>query len=107
MLIGQQGVDFDSDNWRQNELRHFVQNWANSSVLLTSKGGNTAFPPPSLPCNVVLMFKLPIENNKHLNFEWWSQGRGADSFVLRSYPIVSTILSQIVGLEPKNDMSQM
>ena len=34
-------------------------------VLLTSKGGNIAFPPPSSPCNVVLMFELPMENNKH------------------------------------------
>ena len=55
--------------------------------LLTSKGENIAFPPPSHPCNVVPMFKLPIENNKHPNFEWRGQGRGEDSFVLWSYPI--------------------
>ena len=28
------------------------------------------------------MLELPIENNKHLNFKWRGQGRGADSFVL-------------------------
>ena len=39
------------------------------------KGGNIAFPPPSPPCNVVQLFKLPIENNKHHNFEWTRQGR--------------------------------
>ena len=33
------------------------------------------------------MFDLPTENNKHPNFEWRGQGRGVDSFVLRSYPI--------------------
>ena len=32
------------------------------------------------------MFDLPIENNKHPNFEWRGQGRVVDSFVLRSYP---------------------
>ena len=57
-------------------------------VLLTSKGGNIAFPPPSPPCNVVPMFELPIDNDKHLNFEWRGQRRGADSFVFLSYPIL-------------------
>ena len=38
-------------------------------VLLTSKGGKITFPPPSPPCNVVPLFELPIENNKHPNFE--------------------------------------
>ena len=51
-------------------------------VLLTSKGQNKGFPPPSPPCNVVLLFELPIENNKHPNFEWMGGGRGVDSFVL-------------------------
>ena len=46
----------------------------------------------------MLLFKLPIENNKHPNFEWRGGERGVDSFVLCSYPIwvrVSTILSPI------------
>ena len=43
-------------------------------VLLTSKGGNIAFLPPSSPCNVVPMFELPIENSKHPNFEWRGHG---------------------------------
>ena len=71
-------------------------------VLLTSKGGNIAFTPPSPPCNVVPMFELPIKNNKNPNFEWRGQGRGADSFVLLSYPIwvqcLNNFLSPIVGL---------
>ena len=74
-------------NRRQNELRHFPKTGFFFYVLLTSKGGNIAFPPPSPPCNVVPMFKLPIENNKHPNFECRGHGRGADSFVLQSYPI--------------------
>ena len=32
------------------------------------------------------LWRIPIENNKHPNFEWKGQGRGADSFVLRNYP---------------------
>ena len=66
-------------------------------VLLTSKGGNIAFPPPSPPCNVVPMFELPIENNKHPNFEWRGQGRAADSFVLQSYPIWIQCLKNFVA----------
>ena len=56
-------------------------------ILLTSKRGNIAFLPPSPPCNVVPMCELPIENNKHPNFEWRGQGRVTDSFVLQIYPI--------------------
>ena len=69
-------------------------------VLLASKGGKIAFPPPSPPCNVLPMFELPTENNKHPNFEWRGQRRGADCFV-REVTLfecnVSTILSPIVG----------
>ena len=64
-------------------------------VLLTSKGGNTAFSSPSPPCNVVLMFELPIENDKHL--EWRDQGRGGDCFVLRSYPIWVQCLDNFIA----------
>ena len=67
-------------------------------VLLASKEGNIAFPPPSPPCNVVLMFKLPIENSKHPNFEWRGQVRGGDclfsELALFEYN-VSTILRLI------------
>ena len=56
-------------------------------VFLTSKGEKIAFPPPSPPCNVVPLFKLSSENNKHSNFEWRGQGRDVDFFVLSSYPI--------------------
>ena len=50
------------------------------------------------------MFKLPIQDNKHPNFEWRGQGRGADSLVLWRYNEykkveynVSTILLPIVA----------
>ena len=99
MLIGQQRVDFESDNRRQNELRHFALNGL-FDVFRTSKGEKIAFPPPSPPCNVVPLFELPLENKKHPNFEWRGQGRGVDSYVsevtLFEYN-VSTILSPIVG----------
>ena len=98
MLIGQQRVDFDSDNRRQNELRHFALNGL-FDVFRTSKGEKITFPPPSPPCNVVPLFELPLENKKHPNFEWRGQGRGVDSYVsevtLFEYN-VSTILSPIV-----------
>ena len=66
-------------------------------VLLTSKGGNIAFPPPSPPCNVVPMFELLVENNEHPTYEWRGQGRGADSFVLWSYPIWVQCLNNFVA----------
>ena len=57
-----------------------------------------AFPSPSPPCNFVPMFfELPVENNKHTNFDWRGQGRGADSFVLWSYPIWVQCLNNFVA----------
>ena len=50
-----------------------------------------------LQCNGGPMFDLPIENNKHPNFEWRGQGRGVDSFVLRSYPIWVQCLNNLVA----------
>ena len=52
-------------------------------------------PIPSL--SVVPIFELPIGTNKHPNFEWRGQGRGADSFVLRSYPIWVQCLNNFVA----------
>ena len=43
------------------------------------------------------MFELLIENNKHANFEWRGQGRGADSFVFWSYPIWVQCLNNFVA----------
>ena len=48
------------------------------------------------PCNVVLLFELPIENNKHPNFEW-REARGVDCFVLRSYPIWGRCVNSFVA----------
>ena len=56
-----------------------------------------SFPPPSPPYNVGPLFQLPIENNKHPNFEWRGQGRGADSFALRSRPIYVQCLNNFVA----------
>ena len=39
-----------------------------SDFLLLSQGGNKAFPPHPLHA-AVLLFELPVENNKHPNFE--------------------------------------
>ena len=45
-------------------------------ILLTLKGEDKdkTFPPSPPPCNVVPMFALPVENNKHPNFEWRGGG---------------------------------
>ena len=89
-----------SYNGRQNELRHFTLKGL-FDVFLTSKAENKTFPPPFPQCNVMSLFELPSENNKHPNFEWRTEGRGVDSFVLWSYPIwvhVSIILTLIVGM---------
>ena len=82
--------------WQQNYLSHFALKGL-SDVLLTSKAENKAFPPPSPLCDVVRMFKLPIENNKHPNFEWRGEGRAVDSFVLWSYPIWVQCLNNFVA----------
>ena len=47
------------------------------------------------------LLELPIENNKHPNFEWKGGGRGVDSFVISSEVTlfecnISTILSPFV-----------
>ena len=63
-----------------------------SDVLLTLKGENIAFPPPSPPCIVVPLFKLPIENNKHPNFEW--RGRGRSVVLLFSEVTYLSTMSQ-------------
>jgi len=62
-------------------LRHFTLKGF-SGILLPSNGENKAFSPLSPPCNVVLLFELPTENNKHPNFEWRGGERGVDSFIL-------------------------
>ena len=42
---------------------------------LLERGFLTALPtPPSPLCNFVLVFEIPIENNKHPNFEWRGGG---------------------------------
>ena len=40
---------------RQNELRHFAQNWA-FLRFINFKRRKYSFPPPSPPCNVVPLF---------------------------------------------------
>ena len=44
-----------SYNRRQNELRHFAQNWA-FLRFINFKRKKYSFPPPSAPCNVVSLF---------------------------------------------------
>ena len=63
------------------------------------KRENKAFPSLPPPCNIVLLFEIPIENSKHLNFEWRGGERGVNCFVLKVTQFednVSSILSPIV-----------
>ena len=67
------------------------------SVLLANfKRGNKAFPlAPPPPCNVVLLFKLPVENNKQPNSTTLNE-RGGGVWIVLFTDIVSTMLSPIV-----------
>ena len=58
-----------------------------SDVLPTSKQENKAFPSPSPPHNVVPLYELHVETNKHPNSEWREGGWDVDCFVLWSHPI--------------------
>ena len=90
---------YHTHNRRQNELRRFTLKGL-FDIFLTSKEENIAFPPPSPPFNVVPLFELPLENNKHPNFEWRGQGRGVHGFlinVLWSYPIWVQCLNNFVA----------
>ena len=72
-------------NWRHFTLKGLFD------VFLTSKEENIAFPPPSPPCNVVRLFKLPLENNKHPNFKW----RGVHGLLCSlKLPYLSTMSQQ-------------
>ena len=52
------------------------------------KKGKLSFPSPTPPCNVALLFELPVENNQPRNFEWkWGGGGGRDCIALQNYPI--------------------
>ena len=61
---------FKNYNCQQNELRHFVLFWGFPDF----KKGNVAFPLPFPRCNVVLLFELPLKNNKKLQL--WMEGTG-------------------------------
>ena len=51
-------------------MRRFAQKGL-SDVFLK---GKIKLSLPHPPCNVVLLFELPVENNKHPNFEWKGGG---------------------------------
>ena len=51
----------------------------------------------TFPFCVVPLFELPIENNKHPNFEWRQQRRGVDSFVLWGYRLWVHCLNNFVA----------
>ena len=59
-------------------MRRFAQKGL-SDVFLK---GKIKLSLPHPPCNVVLLFELPVENNKHTNFEW--KGGGGVWIVLLS-----------------------
>ena len=63
------------------------------------KGVSKEIPLPSPPCNVVPLFELPVESNKHPNFEWREGGRGEDDW---SYPIFVYNVSTIFVLQVKS-----
>ena len=66
-------------------------------VLLTSKGGKYSFssPVPFMQCCADV--RATYRKRKHPNFECRRPGRGADSFVLLSYPIWVQCLNNFVS----------
>ena len=85
-----------TNNRRQNELRHFSQNWAFlGSTNFKRRKYSFCSPIPSMQCCADV--RLPIENNRHPNFEWRGQGTGADSFVLQTYPVWIQCLNNFVA----------
>ena len=61
------------------------------------KKENKAFLPSSPLCNVVPLFKVSVENNKHPKFEWRGRGRGLDCFVPWSDPTWVQYLNNFVA----------
>ena len=51
--------------------------------LVYLKKENKTFRSLPPPCNFLLLFEIPIENSKHLNFEWRVGERGVNCFVLK------------------------
>ena len=89
-------TDFDSDNRRQNELRHFTQKWAFLHfTCFKRRKYSFSSPIPSMQCcaNVWATYrKQPTPN-----LERRGRGRGTDSFVLWSYPIWMQCLNNFVA----------
>ena len=55
---------------------------------------STPYPFSCPPCNVVMLFELPVENNKHPNFKWRGEGQWCGFCVLRTYSIIWRTMSQ-------------
>ena len=55
---------------------------------------STPYPFSCPPCNVVMLFELPVENNKHPNFKWRGEGQWCGFCVLRTYSIILRTMSQ-------------
>ena len=79
--------------WKQRELRHSALNWDFFYVLLTSKRGNIAFPPPVPYIQCSTAVQVTYRKQKHPNFEWRGQGEGCGCFCSLKLPYLS-ILSQ-------------
>ena len=89
-IISQSYAEQPINNQRQNEVRHFALNSV-FYLLLTSKGGNIAFPPPS---NVVPLFELPTENNKLHELWMEATGEGCGFFCSLKLPYLNTMSQQ-------------
>ena len=89
-IISQSYAEQPINNQRQNEVQHFALNSV-FYLLLTSKGGNIAFPPPS---NVVPLFELPTENNKLHELWMEATGEGCGFFCSLKLPYLNTMSQQ-------------
>ena len=80
-----------------------------SDVLLTSKGENKAFPPPSPPCHVVQMFLSYLQKTTNTPSLNGGERGGVWNLLFSEVTLfeynVSTILSPVVGSELEDDFS--
>ena len=94
MLIGQQHIDFDCENWRQNGLTHFTLNWA---FLRFSdfKRENYSFssPIPSMRCCAAVWATYRKQQTPQL----WIEGTGkrCGFFCALKLPYLNTMSQQV------------
>ena len=83
-------------------MRHFALKGL-SNILPAKKKRKKILYPPQPPCDVVPLFKLPVENNNHPNLRWRRKRGGGGGGIVLFFEVtpfkdnVSGILLPIAG----------